>query len=74
MSPETIINELQKAFVNDHFKFAFTVSMYLAGDHNRRVRQAIIQIVTGEKKPANKCGIHAVEIALNAKFTQHELF
>jgi hypothetical protein len=33
----------------------------LAGNANREYRQAIIQLITGEKRPFAKCGIGEVE-------------
>lgn len=71
---DKIIEELRKCFVNDHFRFLFNVSMYLAGDNNKYLRQEIVMKITGEKRPVSKCGIVAVELELSKIFTQYSIF
>ena len=38
----------------------FYCCQYLAGDSNKKLRQAIMQELTGQKIPVDKCGINAI--------------
>lgn len=74
ISEEKIISDLKKSFDNDRFRFDLQCSMYLAGDHHKRLRQQIIKTVTGQTRPITKCGLHSVSDVLISKFQQPELF
>jgi hypothetical protein len=75
MNPiEKIIEELKKLYVADQFKFDFNVSMFLAGNHKKKLRQDVMAFLTGVKPPANKCGIHAVSERIKASIEQYTLF
>lgn len=71
---QQVIETLRSEYSSNRFQFDFNVSMYIAGDSNKTLRQEIIKLVTGEKRPLTKCGMHAVSDLLKAKFEQHTLF
>jgi len=73
-SIEALIEDLRKEFQMDLLQFQMNVSMFLAGNHNKRRRQELIQRLTGEKRPVTKCGLTAVTFELNKEFTQTKLF
>jgi len=49
-------------------------SMFLAGPHNKSLRTEIMLLLTGQKHPATKCGIHNVSDTMKASFEQISLF
>lgn len=73
-SLESLIEELRKEFQMDMLQFQMNVSMFLAGNHNRKRRQELIRRLTGETRPVTKCGLTAVTFELNKEFTQGKLF
>lgn len=74
MQTETVINHLKEVYTGDKFNFDFQVSMLIAGDSNKSLRQDIVLKITGEKKPLSKCGMYAVADILRANFDQLALF
>lgn len=73
-SIEELIEDLRKEFQMDLLQFQMNVSMFLAGNHNRKKRQELIKRLTGEQRPVTKCGLTAVTFELNKEFTQTKLF
>ncbi len=70
LSPQQTIDKLRDVYVSDNFQFDFNVSMYIAGDGNKYLRQSIIKILTGQELPASKCGMYACSDALKQNFEQ----
>lgn len=69
-----IREQLRKVYDGNKFQFDFYVSQYIAGNHNRQLRQELILNITGERRPVIKCGIHAVADVLKHSFDQLQLF
>lgn len=69
-----IINDLNKAYRQDSALFDFTVSQYMAGNHNKELRREIMRQVLHEKLPLSKCGMYAVSNVLQNHFKQLPLF
>jgi hypothetical protein len=69
-----LINRLKSVYDGDRFHFDFQISQYISGDHNKELRQEIIYLSTGERRPLTKCGMYATSDALKNKFDQPELF
>lgn len=74
MTTQGTINTLKECYSSDRFQFEFNCSMFLAGDSNKKLRQSIIQELTGEILPVSKCGLHKVSDILKASFEQLQLF
>lgn len=74
MPIEELIEEIRKEFTDNLLLFQGRVSMFLAGDHNKRRRKEVIKRLTGEDRPITKCGLTAVTFELNKEFTQTKLF
>ncbi len=70
----TTIEKLKAYYNADRFHFDMNLSMFLSGPSNKRLRQEIMFILTGEKVPASKCGIHAISDKLKASMEQFSLF
>lgn len=76
MNPQQVIDQLRQTYTGNKFDFDFHASMYLAGDGNKRRRQDIAQILSGDTKPPplSKCGMYHVADLLRAHFEQLQLF
>jgi hypothetical protein len=74
MHTQQAIQLLQKSYNDEPRSFDFYASMIIAGDQNKRLRQDIVKVLTGEVKPVSKCGIYAVIDHLKANFQQSKLF
>ena len=68
------INRLKEVYTGDNSSFDFFVSQWVTGDTNKALRQEIVRQITGEKKPASKCGMYAVADVLKYSFQQYSLF
>lgn len=44
----------------------------LSGDCNKSTRQAVIHVLTGEKRPKAKCGVHAIMEAIEKLYVRIE--
>lgn len=71
-----LIEQLRPYYDANRFRFELYISMYIAGDSKRRLRQELIQELTGELKPRpiSKCGMYAVADLLKAHYEQLKLF
>jgi hypothetical protein len=71
-----LIETLRRQYTADRFTFDLSIAMYISGDSNKRLRQEIMQILTGEQKPRalSKCGMYAVSDMLKAHYEQMKLF
>lgn len=75
---EATINNTIETLRNYHTEgpqtFDFSVSMVLAGNHNKELRRQIIYYITGKLQPISKCGMYAAADALKNYFNQPTLF
>lgn len=69
-----IIEALKAEYNTDQFHFMMNCSMIISGPHNKTMRQTIMELLTGTKQPATKCGLHNVAEQLKASFEQISLF
>lgn len=74
MKASQIVDSLRNVYTGNRTQFDFSVNQHLNGDHNKTLRQEVLKIATGEKKPLTQCTPGAVSTALQAKFDQPELF
>jgi hypothetical protein len=74
MTTQQAIELLRQQYVQDKFHFDFRVSMLIAGDSKKKLRQDIIKELTGEVRPLTKCGMYAAADILKASFEQFKLF
>jgi hypothetical protein len=71
---ESILSKCKEQYNSDKFHFDMNLSMFFAGDHNKGLRQDIIEFLTGKRPPATKAGIHALADLLKQRFEQFTLF
>ncbi len=69
-----MVNRLKSLYHADRFKFDFNICMSISGNENKKLRQMIIQIVTGKLIPIAKCGIGYVSNCLKAYYETPQLF
>jgi len=69
-----LIQTLKTEYDHEPRNFEFIASIYISGDCNKPVRQAIIKQITGEQKPVSKCNFTAVVNELQNHFNQFNLF
>lgn len=66
--------KLKSTYTGNRTLFDFTVSQYIAGDHNKELRRELVKLATGERRPLTKCGMYATADALKQSFDQYQLF
>lgn len=72
---EVVIRQLRTpARLTSGLTFDMQVTNYTAGDANKKLRQAIMYVLTGEILPATKCSLFAVSNKVHAHHNQITLF
>lgn len=71
---EHIISKCQEQYQADRFHFELNLSMFFSGNHNKTLRQDVIEFLTGKRPPATKAGISMLSDLLKNKFEQFTLF
>jgi hypothetical protein len=74
MNAKDAIQHLRQFYTVDRFNFDLNVSMVIAGDSKKKLRQAIVKELTGEDKPLRECSMYAVSDLLKASYEQLQLF
>lgn len=70
-----VINQLKEsAIAKPALGFEMDCTMLLSGDHNKKLRQAIIYVVTGEVLQFSKCSFSYVCDYIKANHLQTSLF
>ena len=68
-----IINRMKEYYCSDRFQFDFYIAQFLSGNGNKQLRRGIVKQLTGEDRPASKCGMYAVSDILKSSFEQYQM-
>lgn len=74
LTPAEVIQRIKDANSGNKFELDSLCAQYLSGDCNKENRRQVLQIVTGERLPLSRCGVHAVADVLHAHFQQLTIF
>jgi len=76
LQPEVLktVAALKLVYQDNTKQWDFIAAQYISGDDKTGLRQEIIRIITGEKRPLTKCSVFATADVLKNSFNQISLF
>ncbi len=72
-TPEQVINLLREVYTSNKLGFDMQVVNLISGDHNKELRRAIMERITGNRLPLSKCGMYAVSDTIKSHIEQYTL-